>query len=133
MPKNELKDKSALERLVFMGLMTDERMVNADVMPVFAGIFAGLFYWDARGRYDTGAVVRILNVFSGFLELNEYHNMYLFLSIEYDRMRKPLPDPVWWLSCSPEAVEGFILCFVERLAELVDGGGKTSAEVEAQM
>jgi hypothetical protein len=44
--------------------------------------------------------------------------MYLYISLQYDRMRKPLPDPVWWLAGNPDAVQTFTRHFAAKLEYL---------------
>ena len=60
-------------------------------------------------------------VLASFDELSgrkDYKGIYLFLSLQYDQLRKPLPDPVWWLMGSPKALKIFSIGFVESLTEV---------------
>lgn len=120
-----LSDKELLDRLISMGLLSDRRTVNEEVMAAFAGIFSGLFFWDIR-QSEAQNKTSAQSVYGVFRELNQsgdYQNMYLMLSVQYDQMGKSLPDSVWWLMCSDIAVKGFTRHFMERFdAYMVESG-----------
>ena len=44
---------------------------------------------------------------------------FLLLSLQYDTLRKPLPDPVWWLAGYPPALAQFSLGFAAYLSQLM--------------
>jgi hypothetical protein len=110
-----LTDKDLLDRLVSMGLMTGKRTVNNEAMSAFVKIFFGLFIWDVSHCEATGktALEAIYRTFKE-LEPGDYRNQYLMLSVQYDQLGGSLPDPVWWLVCSDEAVRGFMERFMTR-------------------
>lgn len=111
-----LSDHELIDRLIHMRLLTDKQTVNQEIMPVFADIFFGLFVWDSEYA-TTQAKLPISEIYELFQELEErsdYENMYLLLSMQYDRIGKTLPDPIWWLMCSEQAVDGFMHSFMER-------------------
>jgi hypothetical protein len=107
-------NKELCDRLIHMGLLTEKGAVNHDAMAAFANMFFGLFLWDIK--HCNGKKKELLNLaYDGFKELNQrndYEHMYLLLSMQYDNMGKPLPDPVWWLMCSDTAVLGFMERFM---------------------
>jgi len=84
------------------------------VMNVFADIFTGLFYEDLCDFYDTDDFLTIYETFSALHKKEDYQHMYLLMSIQYDYMRKPLPDPVWWLAGDSAAVKTFMTLLIER-------------------
>lgn len=125
-----LSDNDLIDRLVHMGLMTDAGTVSEEVMSVFAGIFSGVFIWDVR-QYAVREKHSLRTIYEVFQELEqrqEYHNMYLMLSIQYDQMGKTLPDPIWWLMCSEIAVEGFMRHFMKRFDAFMAKNGLYAGE-----
>ena len=60
--------------------------------------------------------------------------MYLLLSIQYDCIRKPLPDPIWWLAGHTAAVREFMTSFMDRYKRLMTNAGflEPTEEADAQ-
>lgn len=125
-------DTSARSRLRHMGVIDEKDKVDSAVMPVFAGIFSGLFFDDFCDHfYDPKDLWTIYHIFMQLFERKDYEHMYLFISIQYDSMRKPMPDPVWWLAGNKAAVKEFMGYFIHELSRfMVELGLLDSREAE---
>ncbi len=111
---NPVSEDLALMRLIKMGLMLDGGEVDINSMEIFARMYFGLFIWETECAEISREYCE--NVCSRFCDLSrkeEYGQMYLLLAVQYDRMRKPLPEAVWWLFNSEKAVSSFMCCFTE--------------------
>lgn len=117
-------DGSAEARLSHMGLLDQSGQVEAQSMEVFTCIFAGLFFDDLCDFYDDrDKLVTIYHTFQELAEKQDHQHMLLLLSLQYDYLRKPLPDPVWWLSGHSEAVKIFMSGFLGLLGSLMTQAG----------
>ena len=113
-------DDTAKVRLAHMGLTDKSGNVRIREMIIFAGIFTGSFFDDLREFHDSVEdMVTIYETFKALHKKEDYHRMYLLMSIQYDFMRKPLPDPVWWLAGDSEAVMAFMIYFISRYEKLM--------------
>ena len=119
-PHSPFED-SAAQRLRRMGLTTEDGSPERDAMAVFGTIFAGQFFDDLCDTYESlEAISKITAAFCVLEERNDPQRIFLLLSLQYDALRKPLPDPVWWISGSPDFAELFaedFLAHLKRLAE----------------
>ncbi|MDR1574239.1 MAG: hypothetical protein LBS24_08010 [Clostridiales Family XIII bacterium] len=113
-------DASAGARLVRMGLADENGEISGAAVSVLAGVFAGLFCEDVCDCCGSQAAQELCGDFEKICENGDRGRAYLFLSLCYDRMRKPLPDPVWQLAGNPAAVAAFMKYFTEKLACLVE-------------
>ena len=82
------------------------------------GIYAAQFYYNLCDSYAKSTVGTVLASFDELSGRMDYKGIYLFLSLQYDQLRKPLPDPVLWLMGSPKALKIFSIGFVESLTEV---------------
>jgi len=140
MPKNlylrvpDPFDESTAARLERMGILRPNGEVNIETMRAFVQIFAGLFFDDLCDFYsDQEEVTAVTSAFSELSVRKDCQNIYLLISLQYDTIRKPLPDPIWWLAGCAPALSLFCLGFVERLLKLMKGqtcNGKESAAHE---
>ena len=128
MPKNlylrvpDPFDESTAARLERMGILHSTGEVNIETMRAFVQIFAGLFFDDLCDFYsDQEEVSAVAAAFSELSARKDCQNIYLLISLQYDTIRKPLPDPIWWLAGCATALSLFCLGFVERLLELMKG------------
>jgi hypothetical protein len=122
-------DASAGTRLVHMGVLTETGEISETVMNAFAEIFSGLFFDDLREcAGDPREAGKLCERLETFAESGDLRRAYLFLSLWYDRMRKPLPDPVWWLAGNPAAVGAFMKYFVPKLGRLAKRYARASHE-----
>jgi hypothetical protein len=87
-------------------------------MRLFTRIYAAQFYYNLCDSYAKSTVGTVLASFDELSGRKDYKGIYLFLSLQYDQLRKPLPDPVWWLMGSPKALKIFSIGFVESLTEV---------------
>ena len=116
-------DGTAHTRLKHMGIIDDAGQVRIQAMTIFTRIFTGLFYDDLRDVHDIDDLLTIYDTFKAIYEKEDYHHMYLLMSIQYDYMGKPLPDPVWWLAGDSEAVMAFMVMFVNAFERLMTNDG----------
>ena len=124
-------DGSARMRLEHMGLIDSDSVFIDGAMDIFAGIFTGLFFDDLCDFFESSDDLHtIFEAFTALYKKGDYHSMYLLMSIQYDYMRKPLPDPVWWLAGDSAAVKGFMTLFIKRLNRLMASGGFTGQGVD---
>ena len=128
MPKNlylrvpDPFDESTTARLERMGILRPTGEVNIETMRAFVQIFAGLFFDDLCDFYsDQGEVSAVTAAFSELAARKDCQNIYLLISLQYDTIRKPLPDPIWWLAGCAPALSLFCLGFVEQLLKLMKG------------
>ena len=117
-------DGSAEARLYHMGLLDQSGRVEIQSMEVFTRVFAGLFFDDLCDFYaDRDKLSAIYRTFQELAEKDDHQHMLLLLSLQYDYLRKPLPDPVWWLSGHSEAVRIFMSGFLGLLGSLMSQTG----------
>lgn len=135
MPKNlylrvpDPFDESTAARLERMGILHSTGEVNIETMRAFVQIFAGLFFDDLCDFYsDQEEVSAVAAAFSELSARKDCQNIYLLISLQYDTIRKPLPDPIWWLAGCAPALSLFCLGFVERLLELMEGQASNGKE-----
>ena len=117
-------DGSSRARLARMGLIDCSGELIISAMAVFADIFTGLFYDDLRDYHaNTEYQLTLFKTFGALYKKEDYQHMYLLISIQYDYMRKPLPDPVWWLAGESAAVKAFMTLFIERYERFIQEDG----------
>lgn len=122
-------DGSSGARLRRMGLLTGAGDVDETAMRVFIHIFAASFFDDLCDTYETlEAISRIMTAFRELEERKDPQRIFLLLSLQYDALRKPLPDPVWWLAGHPPALAHFSLGFAAYLSRLMADMEKNEKE-----
>lgn len=122
-------DGSARMRLEHMGLIDDKGALIDSAMTVFADIFTGLFFDDLCDFHDDAAnLLTIFKTFKVLFQKEDYQTMFLLISIQYDYMGKPLPDPVWWLAGDSLAIKAFMTLFMARYKRLMTNGGFMESE-----
>lgn len=119
-PHSPFED-SAAQRLRRMGLTTEDGSPERDSMAVFGTIFAGQFFDDLCDYYQDYENVRetIAQIFHT-AEQADPKQKFLLICLQYDSIYRSLPDPVWWISGSPDFAELFaedFLAHLKRLAE----------------
>lgn len=78
-----------------MGLLTQAGEVDAAAMEAFIHIFAGSFFDELCDEYeDRTQLEQIMAAFRDFEERRDPQRIFLLISLQYDNLRKPLPDPV---------------------------------------
>ena len=113
-------DGASGARLSRMGLLTETGDVDEAAMQVFIHIFAASFFDDLCDTYESlEAISKIAAAFCELKERNDPQRIFLLLSLQYDALRKPLPDPVWWLAGHPPALTRFSFGFAEYLSRLM--------------
>ena len=114
-------EDSAAERLRRMGLTAADGSPERDAMTVFSSIFAGQFFDDLCDYYqDFENVQAMIDQIFRAAEQADPRQQFLLICLQYDSIYRTLPDPVWWISGSPEFAELFaegFLAHLKRLAE----------------
>lgn len=122
-------DGSSGARLGRMGLLTEAGDVDEAAMQVFIHIFAVSFFDDLCDTYESlEAISKITAAFCELKERNDPQRIFLLLSLQYDALRKPLPDPVWWLAGHAPALTRFSLGFTVYLSQLMADMEKNKKE-----
>lgn len=122
-------DGSSGARLSRMGLLTETGDVDEAAMRVFIHIFAASFFDDLCDTYESlEAISKITAAFCELKERNDPQRIFLLLSLQYDALRKPLPDPVWWLAGHPLVLTRFSFGFAEYLSRLMADMEKNKKE-----
>ena len=119
-PHSPFED-SAAQRLRRMGLTTEDGSPERDAMTVFGSIFAGQFFDDLCDYYqDFQDVQETIAQILHTAEQAAPKQKFLLICLQYDSIYRSLPDPVWWISGSPDFAELFaedFLAHLKRLAE----------------
>ena len=117
-------DDSAQTRLERMGITDTNGKPNSEIMPVFSGIFSAHFYEHAMDCYDNPDVVSsIAAKLSASSNSHGYKQRFVFLCLQYDAIRLPIPDPVWWIAGNADVVSEFMDAFTAHLCELASSKG----------
>lgn len=118
-------DGSANARLRRMGLLTGAGEVDEAAMEAFTHVYAASL---CDAFEDPRELSRTLAAFRELAERQEPKSIFLLISLQYDTLRKPLPDPVWWLAGNVPAVSRFSLGFAAYLLRLAEDMEKTEKE-----
>ena len=115
-------DDSAGVRLRRMGLLREDGTPDQQRIKVLGEVFAGQFYDDLYDfRQDAEAAGKSLGDFLKEAEGATAKYRFLLVCLQYDAIRRPLPDPVWWLSGNAQLADLFSAGFVAHLRELAKG------------
>ena len=114
-------DAEAKERLRHMGLLDVQDKANKEVIRAAAQLHAGMFYDDLCdcGGME-GGVFDIITRLSSLRDTGDSRQALLYICVSYDRMSRPLPDLIWWISGNQEILPSFINCFVDSLRSIVN-------------
>ena len=122
-------DGSADARLCRMGLLTESGGVNEAAMDVFAHIFAASLFDGLCDAYeDQRQISQVMSAFRELAANQDAKRMFLMISLQYDALRKPLPDPIWWLAGNVPALTRFSLDFAAYLLRLAEDMEKNEKE-----
>lgn len=122
-------DGSAVARLRRMGLLTEAGEVDGPAMEAFTHVYAASLFDDLCDAFeDRRELSRALAAFQELAEHQEPKSIFLMISLQYDTLRKPLPDPVWWLAGHVPALSRFSLGFAAYLLQLAEDMEKTEKE-----
>ncbi len=122
-------DGSADARLRRMGLLTETGEVNEPAMNVSAHIFAASLFDDLCDTHeDQRQIFQVMSAFRELAARQDAKRIFLMISLQYDALRKPLPDPVWWLAGNVPALTRFSLDFAAYLLQLADDMEKNEKE-----
>ena len=116
-------DASTQARLKNMGVHNSDGGIHTQTMGAFSKIFTGLFFDDLCDNYNAEDMLAIFEAFKALSQKEDYHHMYLLMSIHYDYMKKTLPDPVWWLAGDSGAVMAFMSMFIKGYERLMISEG----------
>lgn len=114
-------DGSAAVRLCRMGILTGAGDVEEAAMRSFIQIFAASFFDSLCDFYEEQAQVsQIVDAFRELEGRGDPQRIFLLLSLQYDALCRPLPDPIWWLAGHPQALARFSLGFAVRLSQMME-------------
>ena len=114
-------EDSATQRLRRMGLTTEDGSPERDAMTVFGSIFAGQFFDDLCDYYQDDEQVReVVTQFFQTAEQADSRQKFLLICLQYDGIYRNLPDPVWWISGSPDFAALFAEGFLAHLKQLAE-------------
>lgn len=112
-------DDSAGVRLRRMGLLREDGTPDQQRIKALGEVFAGQFFDDLYDfRQDVEAAGKSLDEFLREAEAATAKYRFLLVCLQYDAIRRPLPDPVWWLSGNAQLADLFSAGFVAHLREL---------------
>lgn len=115
-------DDGARERLRRMGLLTETGSIKASALTALAHTFAGLLFDDlCDARQDYSGVQTELQQLFDAVDRAEPRQKFLLLCLQYDRLSQVLPDPIWWISGTPEIAGEFAEHFIRHLKKLSGG------------
>lgn len=115
-------DDAAAARLRRMGLLEADGKGNRDAVSALARLSAGLFFDALCDTYaETATVLRIGRELTSTGTAAEPRRAFLRLCAEYDAMRRPIPEPLWWISGSEILVPPFMEGFLRNLADDLTG------------
>ncbi len=115
-------DDSAGVRLRRMGLLQDDGAPDRKRVSVLGEVFAGQFFDDLYDfRQDAEAAEKSLGNFLKEAEGATAKYRFLLVCLQYDAIRRPLPDPVWWLSGNAQLADLFSTSFIAHLRGLGKG------------
>lgn len=123
-------DDSAAERQKRMGLLTDDSKADMDALAAFSRLYAGLFFDNLCDICASPeAVTAACRHLSETFVQAGHRRALLELCTLYDNMRRPLPEPIWWIVGSDVLLPPFMKHFTIRLFKLADelGGMDTDA------
>ena len=116
-------DDGARERLRRMGLLTETGSVEASALTELAHTFAGLLFDDlCDASQDYSGVQTELQQLFDAVDRAEPRQKFLLLCLQYDRLSQVLPDPIWWISGTPEIAGAFADHFIRHLKKLNGSG-----------
>ena len=119
-PHSPFED-TAVQRLRRMGLTTEDGAPEQDAISVFSTIFAGQFFDDLCDYYQDDEQVReVVTQFFQTAEQADSRQKFLLICLQYDGIYRNLPDPVWWISGSPDFAALFAEDFLVHLKRLVE-------------
>lgn len=116
-------DDFAAARHRRMGILTADNQADVSAMEVFSHIYSGLFFdslCDFSGNFEA-----VRAVCARLLELGteaEPRRVLLAISMQYDVMHRPLPEPVWWIAGSKPLLPPFTEGFLRHLRSLLQEG-----------
>ena len=121
-PTHSPFDSTAIDRLRRMGLAAADGSVERDAMAVFCCIFAGQFYDDLCDYHqdDVQAVKAAVTPLVDGVDTGNPQGKFLMICLQYDSIYRSLPDPVWWISGSPDFAELFAEDFLTHLKRLAE-------------
>ena len=112
-------DDGARERLRRMELLTETGSIKASALIALAHTFAGLLFDDlCDACQDYSSVQAELQQLFDAADQAELRQRFLLICLQYDRLSQMLPDPIWWISGTPEIAGEFAEHFIRHLKKL---------------
>ena len=114
-------DAAASGRQRRMGLIQEDGQPNAAAIAVVARVHAGMLFDDLCDYGDDeGQPLSTATRLSRLLETAEPRQVLLSICYAYDKLHRPLPELIWWISGSMEIVPLFVKGFVESLKNILN-------------
>lgn len=112
-------DDGVGERLCRMGVISADGEVNRIVLEALSNVYAGVLFDDMCDFYqDYNSVETNLRQLFAVTETAEEHQKFLLICLQYDGLRQPLPNPIWWISGNPELATAFADNYILHLKQI---------------
>lgn len=112
-------DGSVGERMKRMGLFTKTGSIEVSALTALAYAYAGLLFDDLCDACQDYSSVQVeLQQLFDAADQAEPRQRFLMICLQYDRLSQILPDPIWWISGTPEIAGEFAGHFIRHLKKL---------------
>ena len=117
-------DDSAHARQIRMGLLNDLGVPEQDAIAVLCRVYAALFYDALCDNYSDMKSVsyHCQQLMETHQQKSDCHTVFLAICSGYDNMLIPVPEPLFWISKSPDLESTFVEGFMRRLMCFYDDG-----------
>ena len=114
-------DDGAKERLHRMGLLSDDGKAEMPALTTLSHAFAGTLFDDLCDACQDYSCFQVeLRQLFETAERAEPRQRFLLICLQYDRLSQVLPNPIWWVSGTPEIAAEFADLFIRHLKNLND-------------
>lgn len=112
-------DDGADDRLIRMGLLSEDGTASAVSVTTLSQAFAGLLFDEMCDFYQDYSIVQdeLRRLFDA-AEQADGRQRFLMICLQYDRLCRPLPDPVWWISGNPSLASQFAGSYIRHLQNI---------------
>lgn len=112
-------DDGAGNRLIRMGLLSEDGTSSSASVTVLSQVFAGLLFDEMCDFYqDYTCVQEELQRLFTAAEEADGKQRFLMVCLLYDKLHRPLPDPVWWISGNPSLAGQFASSYIQHLQNI---------------
>lgn len=116
-------DDGVEDRLQRMNLYDSEGEVNHTALTALSKVYAGLLFDELCDFYQDYSMVRddLGQLFSAATDADA-RQKFLLICLQYDALGQALPNPIWWISGSPDLAELFSDNYIRHLKLLCNSG-----------